>query len=70
MKKLFILLCIALSVAGCGKRGRLEFPENATYPRQYPAPRNPVVVEQDARQSDAQPSSLMELNKQLEKESQ
>ena len=44
MKKLFIVLCIALSVAGCGKRGRLDFPPNAAYPRQYPAPRNPVAV--------------------------
>lgn len=68
MKKLFIVLCIALSVAGCGKRGRLDFPPNAAYPRQYPAPRNPVTVEQNAPKQDARPSSLLELNEQLIKE--
>lgn len=68
MKKLFIVLCIALSVAGCGKRGRLDFPPNAAYPRQYPAPRNPVAVEQNAPKQDARPSSLLELNEQLIKE--
>lgn len=68
MKKLFIVLCIALSVAGCGKRGRLDFPPNAAYPRQYPAPRNPVVVERNAPKQDARSSSLLELNEQLIKE--
>lgn len=70
MKKLFIVLCIALSVAGCGKRGRLDFPKGAVYPRQYPAPRNPVVVEQTAPKQENRPSSLLDLNAQLEKEAQ
>ncbi len=33
-----VLLAVAVSVQGCGKKSRLKSPEGATYPRQYPAP--------------------------------
>lgn len=68
MKKLFIVLCAALTVAGCGKRGRLDFPPNAAYPRQYPAPRNPVVEKQSDAKRETPPATLLELNEQLTKE--
>ncbi len=66
MKKLFIVLCIVLSAAGCGKRGRLDVPPNAAYPRQYPAPRNPAAAKQSAPKQEPQaPSSILDLNKTL-----
>ena len=41
MKKIVLLfLCISI-LSACGKRGKLEFPEGSTYPRQYPAARQP-----------------------------
>ena len=70
MKKMFIVLCIALSVAGCGKRGRLDFPKGAVYPRQYPAPRTPKITKEEPQTQDLQPLSLLDLNEQLENESQ
>lgn len=70
MKKLFIVLCAALTVAGCGKRGRLDFPPNAVYPRQYPAPRSPKATIEAPQTQDLQPLSLLDLNEQLEKEAQ
>ncbi|HBO59755.1 MAG TPA: hypothetical protein DD624_07600 [Alphaproteobacteria bacterium] len=70
MKKLLIALCIVLSAAGCGKRGRLDFPKGAVYPRQYPAPRAPKMEKEEPQKQELQPSSLLDLNEQLEKESQ
>ena len=33
-----LLLAVAISVQGCGKKSKLKQPEGATFPRQYPAP--------------------------------
>lgn len=33
-----LLLAVAVSLQGCGKKSRLKQPEGATFPRQYPAP--------------------------------
>ena len=33
-----LLLAVAVSMQGCGKKSRLKSPEGATFPRQYPAP--------------------------------
>ena len=37
MKKILLCFLCALCLAGCGKRGKLDFPEGSAYPRQYPA---------------------------------
>ena len=44
MKKIIVFFLTALCLAGCGKRGKLDFPEGSTYPRMYPAPRQPKAV--------------------------
>lgn len=41
MKKFIAIVLCALCLSACGKRGKLDFPEGATYPRQYPAARQP-----------------------------
>ena len=41
MKRIIVCILCALCLAGCGKRGKLEFPEGSVYPRQYPASRRP-----------------------------
>ncbi len=41
MKRFIMTILCVLCLFGCGKRGRLDFPEGATYPRQYPAAREP-----------------------------
>ena len=41
MKKIIMTVLCVLCLFGCGKRGRLDFPKGATYPRQYPAAREP-----------------------------
>lgn len=41
MKKIVVFFLCALCLAGCGKRGKLDFPEGSTYPRMYPAFRQP-----------------------------
>ena len=41
MKKILIVFLGVLCLSACGKRGKLEFPPGATYPRVYPAPRQP-----------------------------
>ena len=37
---ILLALAVALPAAGCGRRGKLETPENSTYPRDYPNPRD------------------------------
>ncbi len=44
MKKIVVCCFIALCLAGCGKRGKLDFPPGSTYPRQYPVARQPKPV--------------------------
>lgn len=71
MKKIFAVLLCVLCLVGCGKRGKLEFPPNTTYPRQYPVARNPQSVEKTKRekqQEDKQPQSIWEINQSLESE--
>lgn len=41
MKKFLAVFLCALCLAGCGKRGKLDFPKGAVFPRQYPAARQP-----------------------------
>ncbi|MBO4521454.1 MAG: hypothetical protein J5787_09660 [Alphaproteobacteria bacterium] len=41
MKKTIAIALTLLCLAGCGKRGRLDFPPGSMYPRQYPAARQP-----------------------------
>ena len=41
MKKIVVCFLCVLCLAGCGKRGKLDFPEGSTYPRVYPAARLP-----------------------------
>ena len=41
MKKTIVIVLALLCLAGCGKRGRLDFPPGSAYPRQYPAFRQP-----------------------------
>lgn len=41
MKRIVVVVLCVLCLAACGKRGRLDFPEGAVYPRQYPADRQP-----------------------------
>lgn len=41
MKKIVAMVLGILCLAGCGKRGNLDFPVGATYPRQYPVSRLP-----------------------------
>ena len=41
MKKMIALFLGVLCLAACGKRGHLDYPPGTTYPRQYPAPRQP-----------------------------
>ena len=41
MKKIIALVLGILCLTACGKRGRLDFPPNSSYPRQYPAARQP-----------------------------
>ena len=43
MKKIIVFALGALCLTGCGKRGRLDFPPDTTYPRQYPAVRQPKM---------------------------
>lgn len=33
---LLVVLAVAAPLAACGKKGKLESPEGATYPRDYP----------------------------------
>ncbi len=33
-----MILCLTLSLAGCGKKAPPTPPEGSTYPRQYPKP--------------------------------
>lgn len=66
MKKFFILLCSVFLLAGCGKRGRLDFPPQATYPRQYPAPRKPVVTDvPEQEKPEKQIPTLLDINDQI-----
>ncbi len=32
-----LALAVALPIAGCGRRGALEAPEDSRYPREYPS---------------------------------
>ena len=41
MKKIVAVVLGMLCLAGCGKRGNLDFPDGAVYPRQYPSARQP-----------------------------
>ena len=41
MKKIIALVLGVLCLTACGKRGRLDFPPNSSFPRQYPAARQP-----------------------------
>ena len=41
MKKIIVIVLSVLCLAGCGKRGKLDFPPGTAYPRQYPAFRQP-----------------------------
>lgn len=62
-----VLLCV-LCLAGCGKRGRLDFPPGTTYPRQYPARIEPRPAEGNTRtmpKEEKQPESIWELNESL-----
>lgn len=43
MKKILVCFLCALCLAGCGKRGKLDFPEGSSYPRRYPAAREMQV---------------------------
>lgn len=45
MKKIIMTVLCVLCLFGCGKRGKLDFPKGATYPRQYPAARKPKQKE-------------------------
>ncbi len=71
MKKIFAVLLCVMCLFGCGKRGKLEFPPNTTYPRQYPSARRPQLIEKTdikKRQEDKQPQSIWEINQSLETE--
>lgn len=48
MKKFLAVFLCALCLAGCGKRGKLDFPKGSAYPRQYPAARQPKSVQKKA----------------------
>ena len=41
MKKIIAIVLGVLCLTACGKRGRLDFPPDSSYPRQYPAARQP-----------------------------
>lgn len=41
MKKIIALVLGVLCLTACGKRGRLDFPPESSFPRQYPAARQP-----------------------------
>ena len=63
-----VLLCV-VCLTGCGKRGKLDFPPGTTYPRQYPARREPRPAEKAVKVTPAeenQPESIWELNESLE----
>ena len=72
MKKILAVFFCALCLTGCGKRGRLDFPPNATYPRRYLARRQPVVAPKPAAVAPASetiaPESLQDLNRMMELE--
>lgn len=70
MKTILTALLCAVCLTGCGKRGKLDFPEGATYPRQYPAPRNPktTVRPETARPEQRRPQSALEVRQLLETE--
>ena len=62
-------LLLAGCLTGCGKRGKLDFPPGTTYPRQYPARREPRPAEKAVKVTPAeekQPESIWELNESLE----
>ena len=48
MKKFLTVFLCALCLAGCGKRGKLDFPKGTVYPRQYPAARQPKSAKETA----------------------
>ena len=48
MKKFLTVFLCALCLAGCGKRGKLDFPKGTVYPRQYPAARLPKSAQKTA----------------------
>ena len=63
-----VLLCV-VCLTGCGKRGKLDFPPGTTYPRQYPARREPLPAPKDTQpKMEKQPQSIWELNESLETE--
>jgi len=49
MRALAVLTAAALLAAACGKRGTLERPDDAVWPRTYPAPES--VTGEDAESS-------------------
>ena len=72
MKKILAVFFCALCLTGCGKRGKLDFPPETTYPRKYPARREPTVAPKaaptaPAAETDA-PESLEDLNRMMESE--
>lgn len=64
-----VLLCV-FCLAGCGKRGKLDFPPGTTYPRQYPARHEPRQIKRTLQSipSEKQPESIWEINESLETE--
>ena len=65
MKKVIVIILSVLCLACCGKRGKLDFPPGTTYPRQYPAPRQPKYGQMKQVTPPAvkeQPESGVEIN--------
>ncbi|MBR1777532.1 MAG: lipoprotein [Alphaproteobacteria bacterium] len=71
MKTVAVVVLGMLFLTGCGKRGNLDLPPGATFPRQYPAARQPrqgrmipVVLPENQSQDEDGTDFLPEKDKQ------